>query len=77
MPAPTTQFFTGQMPFLPPNQQCQSTEDIEHWSLRVSHRILFSEAIFPTPCLGTTPPLQLSLVMPLEYSQLNEAKDMV
>ena len=23
---PTTQFFTGQMPFLPPNQQCQSTE---------------------------------------------------
>jgi len=25
-PAPTTQFFTGQMPFLPPNQQCQSTE---------------------------------------------------
>ena len=22
----TTQFFTGQMPFLPPNQQCQSTE---------------------------------------------------
>jgi len=22
---PTTQFFTGQMPFLPPNQQCQST----------------------------------------------------
>ena len=25
-PAPTTQFFTGRMPFLPPNQQCQSTE---------------------------------------------------
>ena len=24
---PTTQFFTGRMPFLPPNQQCQSTED--------------------------------------------------
>jgi len=23
---PTTQFFTGQMPFLPPNQQRQSTE---------------------------------------------------
>jgi len=21
-----TQFFTGQMPFLPPNQQCQSNE---------------------------------------------------
>ena len=24
---PTTQFFTGRMPFLPPNQQRQSTED--------------------------------------------------
>jgi len=23
---PTAQFFTGRMPFLPPNQQCQSTE---------------------------------------------------
>ena len=23
-------FFTGRMPFLPPNQQCQSTEDICH-----------------------------------------------
>jgi len=23
---PTTQFFTGRMPFLPPNQQSQSTE---------------------------------------------------
>jgi len=23
---PTTQFFTGRMPFLPPNHQCQSTE---------------------------------------------------
>ena len=26
MPAPTTQFFTGRMPFLPPNQQRQSAE---------------------------------------------------
>jgi len=25
---PTTQFFTGWMPFLPPNQQCQSAEGI-------------------------------------------------
>jgi len=29
MPAPTTQFFTGRMPFLPPNQQCQSTEGLK------------------------------------------------
>jgi len=26
MPAPTSQFFTGQMPFLSPNQQRQSAE---------------------------------------------------
>jgi len=26
---PTTQFFTGRMPFLPPNQQRQSIEGIE------------------------------------------------
>jgi len=25
-PPPTTQFFKGRMPFLSPNQQCQSTE---------------------------------------------------
>jgi len=26
---PTTQFFTGQMPFLPPNKQRQSTEGMK------------------------------------------------
>jgi len=31
---PTTQFFTGRMPFLPPNQQCQSTEVLHsYWLL--------------------------------------------
>jgi len=32
---PTTQFSTGRMPFLPPNQQCQSTEgkgEAQGWS---------------------------------------------
>jgi len=28
MPTTTTQFFTGRMPFLPPNQQLQSTESL-------------------------------------------------
>jgi len=28
--SPTTQFFTGQMPFLPPNQQRQSTEGLKY-----------------------------------------------
>jgi len=27
---PTTQFFTGRMPFLPPNQQRQSTESLHN-----------------------------------------------
>ena len=36
---PTTQFFTGRMPFLPPNQQCQYTEDFRYalW-LKSKHR---------------------------------------
>ena len=36
---PTTQFFTGWMPFLPPNQQCQSTEgklDMIHYNTNVN-----------------------------------------
>ena len=32
-PAPTTQFFTGRMPFVPPNQQRQSTEGNTNTSL--------------------------------------------
>ena len=31
---PTTQFFTGRMPFLPPNQQRQSTKGNKHWRQR-------------------------------------------
>jgi len=30
MPAPHRSVFTGRMPFLPPNQQCQSTEGTVH-----------------------------------------------
>ena len=30
-PAPHSSVFTGRMPFLPPNQQRQSTEGIKHW----------------------------------------------
>ena len=37
-PAPTAQFFTGQMPFLLPNQQCQSTEGkITEWKCSSLH----------------------------------------
>jgi len=36
---PTTQFFTGRMPFLLPNQQCQSTEGIK--------------VIFINPCISS------------------------
>jgi len=31
---PTAQFFTGRMPFLPPSQQCQSTEGNEYRSVQ-------------------------------------------
>ena len=46
MPAPHHSFFTGRMPFLPPNQQCQSTEgkalNILLWeSARVFSRNLY------------------------------------
>jgi len=34
---PTTQFFTGRMSFLPPNQQRQSTEDISDQSISPAH----------------------------------------
>jgi len=29
-----TQFFTGQMPFLSPNQQCQSTDFTQIWNVQ-------------------------------------------
>jgi len=32
---PTTQFFTARMHFLPPNQQCQSTEGKEQTTKKV------------------------------------------
>jgi len=35
---PMTQFFTGRMPFLLPNQQCQSTEGINRWILMIFGR---------------------------------------
>ena len=37
---PTTQFFTGRMPFLLPNQQCQSTEG--RWSMK---KILYVQTV--------------------------------
>jgi len=56
---PTTYFFTGWMPFLPPNQQCQSTDGILHCSVfstvliritigNVTHVKLFMEKALST-----------------------------
>jgi len=58
-PAPHHSVFTGRMPFLPPNQQCQSTEGkrrmahftiisklTSHFSRRI-REITFSELLFP------------------------------
>jgi len=42
------EFFTGRMPFLPPIQQCQSTED--NWHIRVREKTLeFSSTVLPAP----------------------------
>ena len=38
---PPLKFFTGRMPFLPPNQQCQSTESIRHVHVRKIFEVLF------------------------------------
>jgi len=54
MPAaqhPTTQFFTGQMPFLPPNQQRQSTEGIKKNKKNVTKH---PHTGFNGPLSGTT-----------------------
>jgi len=40
---PTTQFFTGRMPFLPPNQQRQSTEGVNKTHL---HCIILADGWF-------------------------------
>ena len=40
MPAPTAQFFTGRMPFLPPNQQHQSTEAISWVTSCISSSVI-------------------------------------
>ena len=34
---PTSQFFTGRMPFLPPNQQRQSTEGTHYWNYTMNN----------------------------------------
>ena len=62
---PTTQFFTGRMPFLTPNQQCQSTEG-NYWTnkaggKRVNREILITEMPQCTARLrnmGTFHPIQ-------------------
>jgi len=41
MPTPTTQFFTGRMPFLPPNQQRQSTEGNHRQIGNVEKKLLY------------------------------------
>jgi len=48
---PTSSFFTGRMPFLSPNQQCQSTEGkISHSKdlLTQAHRWVFQLCLWPT-----------------------------
>ena len=47
-PPPSPIFFMGQMPFLPPNQQCQSTEGNKR--IRIREKMLeFSSTVLPAP----------------------------
>ena len=50
MPVPHTQFFTGRMPFLPPNQQCQSTEGIESHHSRSNQPLLYQQHFSTCDC---------------------------
>jgi len=52
----TPQFFTGQMPFLPPNQQCQSTEG--NYRIRIREKMLESSSMV----LSAPPPYLLHWV---------------
>jgi len=42
-------FFMGWMPFLPPNQQCQSTEG--HYRIRITEKMLELSTVLPAPSL--------------------------
>ena len=53
MPTPTTQLFTGRMPFLPPNQQHQSTED-NNISLLISNGAKCLNLFHPIQILAST-----------------------
>jgi len=47
-PPPPPPFFTGRMPFLPRNQQCQITEG--NWRIRIREKTLeFSSMVLPAP----------------------------
>ena len=50
-----TQFFTGRLPFLSPNQQCQSTEGIMLTDTLVTyyHTVHFSAPMRPLPPIST------------------------
>ena len=53
---PTTQFFTGQMPFLPPNQQRQSTEDKLKVKLKLTTALLNYIEVTSAVTSSLTPP---------------------
>ena len=49
---PTTQFFTGRMPFLPPNQQCKSTEGtVSVLSVQIMHKNMHERPDSVTECV--------------------------
>ena len=55
-PPPSSMFFTGQMPFLSPNQQCQSTEGNGVKSLNVTQGLTQTSKNHPLASSITAPP---------------------
>jgi len=53
---PPLSFFTGRMPFLPPNQQCQSTGGNHIWpvTINITGRTIQHTHPFSSPLSGTT-----------------------
>jgi len=52
-PPATTQFFTGQMPFLPPNQQHQGTEGINSGIKLVQKLLTCTFGLYVNDCSNT------------------------
>jgi len=59
-PPPSPHFFAGRMPFLPPNQQCQSTEDMIPETIAKNHQ---SHSVIICICVAFTSQRRCMIVL--------------